>query len=260
MDRFAILEKVRQPEERLLFAKALDQAAFSLKRNRPAFTDFFRPEEAARFLTAMQRQEDLCIRPWGGWDGAERVMLGFCPAGQEMDLAWFPLAAVEIRWNKFSAAPGHRDILGSVLGLGIDRSKTGDILFLQDRALIFATAEMAAFIASGLERVGRAPVKCRQLSAWQDILPEEKTQQIQKTVSSMRLDAVLGAAFPLSRSKAQELIRAEKVSIQHQPVTKAEKIVQEGDLISVRGYGRVKVLQDEGKTKKDRIRITLLLY
>ena len=246
MDRFAILEKVRQPEERLLFAKALDQAAFSLKRNRPAFTDFFRPEEAARFLTAMQRQEDLCIRPWGGWD--------------EMDLAWFPLAAVEIRWNKFSAAPGHRDILGSVLGLGIDRSKTGDILFLQDRALIFATAEMAAFIASGLERVGRAPVKCRQLSAWQDILPEEKTQQIQKTVSSMRLDAVLGAAFPLSRSKAQELIRAEKVSIQHQPVTKAEKIVQEGDLISVRGYGRVKVLQDEGKTKKDRIRITLLLY
>lgn len=255
-----LLHGITQPEERLLLAKVLDQADFSLKKHQDTFTDFLSPELTAKALSFFQRQEDLFVLCYGGSEQAERQMLGFCPGYRSLEEGDFPICGVEIRWSKFSALPGHRDILGSVLGLGLERGKTGDIFLTEERALVLVRKEMAEYVATQLTKVGRAAVKCQVLEDWSALLPRETAVEASCTVASLRLDAVLSAVFPISRSQAQALLQAERVFLNHQTVQKNEKAVQEGDLLSVRGYGRVRITEIGGKTKKDRVRLSLLKY
>ncbi len=261
MDRQALLRSVPEGEERLLFAKALDQALASGKRREPMFTDFMDCAKCMRFAERLRGVRGLTITLYGGMDACERQMMGFSTEG-EIDLDSFPIRTVKIRRKskKFGQSDlSHRDYLGSILGLGIDRSKVGDILVSEDAALCFLAEEIAPYICTALEQVSRTAVIAEETDA-AELAPLRRTEQRRITVASLRLDAVAGEVFHLARGKVQSLIGAEKAAVNWTVTTNVSHQLKEGDMVSLRGCGRFRLGAVGGRTKKDRIALEIEQY
>ena len=193
----------------------------------------------------------------GGYEGAERRLAGFY-AGAAEALS-FPIRRLRVDWNARYGSPGHRDILGALMGLGVGRETLGDIALLREGALLFVHEDIADYVAANLESCGR--VKVRVSPCGEDVAPPEpEGTLIYRTVPSERLDAVLAAACDLSRQKAQEMIRAELVKVDHAVETRLDARLQEGSLVSARGLGRFRLREVTGLTRKGRVGLRLFVY
>ena len=193
----------------------------------------------------------------GGYTGAERqrAMLRHHDFAGRPD--GFGIVCVEASWNGQFARLTHRDILGAVMGLGIERALIGDILPTPDTAKIICDAKIADFITNNLTMIGAVSVKAASGNL-EEIAPRaERTKEIRATVASLRLDSVVAAGFGISRSHATDDIAADKVKLNWQSVGSASKTVKEGDVLSMRGRGRVEVTEVRGQTKKGRTVVVL---
>jgi RNA-binding protein YlmH len=205
------------------------------------------------------RRNDVSLVFEGGVLGAERTRAGFLNpdwGGYEREEA---VAALKITVPPQEKAElGHRDILGALMGLGVTRDSLGDILESPHMALCLP--ELSGFISENLTQIGRAHVSVSPASL--DDLPIRAESLTEKTdtVASLRLDAVLCAAFGLSRGRAAGFIEAARVSLDHEPCMAPAKEVAEGAVISVRGLGRAKLLEIGGASKKGRTFIRIGLY
>jgi RNA-binding protein YlmH len=259
------LKTVTDADEKMLYAKALDRASVAEKTYSPCFSDFTDPYKAHRLASAFNG-DTLKAVCFGGYDESERMMVGFFP---EYSLPYgadireyyklFPISTVEVAYNvKYSRELTHRDFLGSVLGLGITREKIGDIIPENGRAVIYTMSDIADFICINLERVGHTSVNNRIL---QDYTPKPADVTEKRfTVPSMRIDAIISDAFNISRAKASALIKGEKVFLNWHCEVSTSKQVSEGDVVTLRGMGRVKISEVIGTTKKDRIIINTVIY
>ena len=151
----------------------------------------------------------------------------------------------------------HRSVLGSILGLGIAREKIGDIIINGNNAVVFAIDSVVELILNDLKFVGREKVKTQLIDFLEIIVPEKEEKIIDTTVASLRLDAILSSALGISREKSCDLIESEKVSVNYKLVTSVKKQVIEGDLLSVRGYGRIVLAEVKGESKSGRIKIKI---
>ncbi|MDO4531061.1 MAG: YlmH/Sll1252 family protein [Bacillota bacterium] len=261
MDRQALLKSVPEGEERLLFAKALDQAYLALKRREPAFTDFMDRAKCARFRERMQGIRELRVTLFGGTEDCERQQMGFF--SEEISSEEFPIRIIQIKRKsrKFGQSDlSHRDYLGSILGLGIDRGKVGDILVTEEGAVCFAAEEIAPYITAVLEQVSRTAVVAEEVPFSAGVIPKRQTEIVRLTVASLRLDAVAAEAFHLARGKVQPLIQRELAQVNWNTVTNTSHPLQEGDLVSVRGFGRFRIIEIGGKTRKDRTALEIEKY
>ena len=153
----------------------------------------------------------------------------------------------------------HRDFLGAVLNLGIERSRTGDILLEEHRAYLFAQTEIAELVSRELSNVRHTPVKCR-LTELEGVEYVPRTEAVRGTVSSVRLDSLLPLAFSSSRSRLSGLIEGAKVFVNGKLITSNGYQVKENDLISVRGMGKFRYIGTGGKTKKNRLSVEIERY
>ena len=260
LNKTKLLQPVKE-DERMLFARALDRAELAAKAYEPQFSDFMDPFKMAALMEIVSKEFGftLNIMPWGGCDSAERKICGFFPDYMEPEPELFPIACLRIGYNsKFSRPLAHRDFLGSVLGLGINREKTGDIYIEDDCAYMYMDRDIADFTASSLERVGHTKVKCELAAEYKKA--EEKGTEKRFTVASLRLDAVLSGAFNISRGKIAELIKGEKAFINWQSCTNTATTVAKGDMLTLRGTGRVLIKEICGITKKDRVALVAEIY
>ena len=261
LNKQALLEKISQPDDRLLIAKVLDQAGFSLKKHENTFSDFCDPRKIEMTINTISGIKGIKYKVFGGFNDCERRVIGFCPDYRDIEEKDFPISVIRIDVNtKFSKELTHRDFLGSILGLGISREKIGDIFIYESYALIFAFNEISSYIVSNLTKVGHTSVKVISDDLASINLPVEKYEEKSVTISSLRVDAFLSAVFNISRGKAQDLVENEKVFVNWVSASSASKVVKEGDTISLRGFGRAKLMTVKGKTKKDRIGIIVLKY
>lgn len=223
---------------------------------RPQFTRFLEPS-VERDATAAARSAGAEIGFSGGYEGAERRMAAFHD-GEAPDT--FPIAALELRWNPKFATVQHRDLLGAVMGLGLDRDATGDICMGTEAGLayLFCTLDVAGYISASLESAGRASLRIAPAVQMRIAPPEGAS--IRVTVQNLRLDAVLAAGWKLSRSEAQRLIAAGLVKLNHIPEIRGDVRVETGDLISARGYGRLRIDEVQGETRRGRIGVVLFRY
>ena len=234
--------------------KRMDELARRCARaGGPCCTRFLEPaqEDAARAAAA---RAGVDVAFWGGCDGAERRVAAFFRGEPPAPGEW-PIAAIRLTWNAKFADPGHRDLLGAVMALGIERETTGDIRMGLWRgapcACLFALREMADYIAASLDRAGRAALKAAVTAEPPPLLPPEGTE-LRLTVQQPRLDALLAAAFRLSRAEAQRLVAGGLVRLNHAPCLRPDARLCEGDLVSARGHGRVRVTAFEGESRRGR--------
>lgn len=216
---------------------------------------FLSPAEQAQ-AEISARQEGVCLYAAGGVPDAERRVVAF--AEEDWEPAW-PIICLRATWHGRYGAPTHRDFLGAVMAMGIGREKVGDLFIGEGEAHLFVLRDMGQYIAANLERVGNTPVRMEVLSEWPQLAAAEGTE-VRATVASVRLDAVLGAVWNLSRGRAAELVASGRVQVDHRPELRADRQLEEGATLSVRGMGRAKLIEIGGKTRKGRIGVTLLRF
>ena len=245
------------PDEKRLDELAL-RAAYS---GIPAFTRFLEPSafDAAR---AAANRAGVRAAFFGGFGEAERQVAAFY-VDEPPEEADFPVIALRVDWNAKFAHPAHRDLLGAAMGLGIERETLGDVALGQRNgapcAYLFCLPEVADYVCGNLESAGRAAVKVSRASEAPEILPPEG-EHLRLTVQNERLDAVLAAACRLSRSEAQRMIAAGPVKLNHVPNLHADARLKEGDLISARGQGRIRVEEFQGETRRGRRVVAVFRY
>lgn len=227
----------------------------------PRFTRFMEPSTIPEARAAAHQCGANCAF-YGGYDGAERVVAAFYTS-DEPELSDYPIRTLRIGWNAKFASPGHRDLLGAVMGLGLERDAVGDIAMGTCRgapcAFLFVAPEMADYVAANLDSAGRASIKVEPATDEPEIAPPEGSE-MRVTVQNARLDAVLAAGYRLSRAEAQKLVAAGLVKLNHLPCLRGDARVGEGDLISARGYGRLRVLSEQGESRRGRQVLLLFRY
>ena len=257
MNRDKLLNLAATGEEREVVARVVDLAAMVQKTRRPRVTDFYDPYRSRLVIRVVESLPGLAAGIDGGYPVAERSRVLIFPHGLSREETETGLAFLEIKGNFRFVDVSHRDYLGALLGLGLQRDKLGDILVTGDGARVIVAREVADHITGGLASVGRVGVTVREITRAELDPPVPASKEIAVTVRSMRLDALAAHGFGLSRSKMVREITAGKIYLNWRPCVDPAARVNPGDLISARGRGRVEVAETGGKTKKDRINVTL---
>lgn len=204
---------------------------------------------------------------WGGFEEAERNMCFFIPDYID-DLDTYltenpddcPMSVIRCRKPNGSPALSHRDYLGSVMGLGIKREKTGDIIVYDEGADIIIDRDIEEFMLSELKSVGRVSVDVTSVSINRLKTAEIRFQEKSGTVPSMRLDAVISEAFNMAREKSSQAIESGIVFLNGRQILKPDFKVNEGDKLVLRGTGKCIVGAVNGPTKKGRISVLFRRY
>jgi len=260
MDKNTIIAKVaRDSEDKLLMARILDKYEQMDRRGIPAATAFLSPREQSLAQILLNTAEIRSgYRFDGGYEGAERKLIAFLPD-------WAEDSGEEITYLRASfhgadSTLTHRDILGSLMGLGITREKVGDILISPHSADVIVSSSVAEFLLRDWNSAGRVRLTVSMIERDELEIPEAKITEVQDTVSSLRLDAVISSAFSMSRGKAADLIAAGKVSLDHTPCLKGDKSVSEGSVLTARGFGKAVVRECSRLSKKGRIILIIDRY
>lgn len=243
-------------EDQQLEARVLDAIRLMERRRNPCFVGFLDERQAVLAQTVAQRFGCAFFLGWGGYKEAERTVFGVFP--EEPDAEAFPIQPITLRFRKQDTLT-HRDFLGSLMALGIKREVLGDILVEEGRCVLFVLSEMASYIVSQVEKVGRVGVKC--LLGMEGKLPAgRKVEPKEGVVASSRLDCVVAFAANESRSIAVKMIQGGLVSVNHEVCTNVSYTIKEEDKLSIRGWGRGIIAQFGPPTRKGRLHILLNKY
>ena len=257
-DRFC-REVERCVEHEALLRRIGDLARRCEKSNILTATAFLTPAEQAAADRYVRTLPGCRMLLHGGKPDCERRVAFFLPEYLEREDFDPEEQLRALRIDAYYGTPGHRDYLGALLALGVRREWVGDIRVDGQTAWVFCLPSVAEQLA-GLEQAGRVSVKAAVIPLSQVPDPVRKRREIRFTVQSLRFDAVLGESFRLSRTQAAKLIAAGAASLNYLPCLKNDAPVAEGDVISLKGYGKATVSEIGGRSRKDRLFITAELW
>ena len=195
----------------------------------------------------------------GGFPEPERVRLLFGPSGEELDLAQADITLLMLSPYDSKVRLGHRQILGSLMGLGLKRDVIGDIREGRSCFYVAVTSEIAPFLVQNWNQAGRDKIRAEVCVSEPELLPEQGEEK-SLILSSPRLDAAIAGSFSLARTDAQELIQGGLVKRNDLTITKNDAEISPHDVLSCRGHGRIKVLTAEGSTRKGRLVYKVLVF
>lgn len=247
-------------EEQLLQKRLAELSYMAFTRGIVTFSDFLNLNELNILHTTPKDMFPARYETYGGYDLSERQMVAFLPDALYYEYA-YPVAVIEISPvnRKFAEELTHRDYLGALMNLGIERCKLGDIIIDGGRTLLFAKEELAAYITGELTRIRHTTVQAEQCTAGAfEYVP--RYEELKGTVPSIRLDTVLSVAYPLSRSKLTAYIEGGKVYVNGKLITSNGCQLKEADRISIRGMGRLTYEGILSRTKKGRYMIAVRKY
>ncbi len=247
-------------EEQRLINHLQDLADTCYSRNVPAYTDFLNLNEQTVFLSKLSEFSHVRTVMDGGYEGAERKIVCFLPAYEEKQ-PFSPIAPIRIRSSagKFTVPCTHRDYLGAVLNLGIERGKIGDILVGEGQAHLLCMRTMADFLLEHLTSVKRNPVVCA-FAEFEDLAGQLVFTELTGTVASLRMDSLLALFMKKSRSSSASVLDSERVFVNGRLCTSHSLEPKEGDVISVRGIGKFIFDGVSSSTKKGRLLIKIRAY
>ena len=226
------------------------------------YTPFLTPEEQDIFLRMQREIKGVRFLLTGGYEAAERRLVLFLPSYLEEDsLSPHPIAWVRVRPAdaRFAEPLTHRDYLGAVMSLGIERDRTGDIIVAENAAHIAVLRSLSGYLCENLLSVKHTRVAAEE-EPLPDSLRKPSLREITGTVASVRLDALVGTAFRMARGTSQDTIKAGYVFIDGRQTLSPSASVKPGSVISVRHRGKFAYLGEEGTSKKGRTVIRLGIY
>lgn len=228
-------------DDKLLYKQVTSQSFLALRDWQPRFSDFIYRSKAESLQQLLQRDHpEVFVFLWGGLEDLERVRVGMCPSGT-LSPDDFPIGAIQMVFNPFAGQVSHRDVLGSLLGLGIERSKVGDILLFDGYAVVFADQQMAEHMATHLTKIGRNKVTVTRPDMASLFVPMEDYQTLTVSLDPLRLSTLAAKAFRQGRDHMGDLLKAKKITLNWAVTTKDNTRLVPGDTLSVRGHGKLVV-------------------
>lgn len=246
--------------ESLLKKRILEMAERSYNNSQYLFTDFLSPAELSDCAEVLEKNR-MRYESFGGTEMAERAVIKF---GSEEELGYdveYPISCILVEPNleKFAEELSHRDYLGSILNLGIERDVIGDIYIKGKTGYVMCLSKMADYIAENLVKIRHTYVKCRVTEEMPKALEPEFENSV-VSVSSERCDIVLAKLYHISRTEAGDLFREKKVCVNGRVVESNSKNLKEGDVVSARGYGKFVYRGVLGVNKKEKYRVSVDKY
>ena len=243
------------------FLKRIRELAnLSYQRDIVTFSDFLNLNEQNMVSSLKQQFPQVVMETFGGYDNAERQMVAFHP--DALAFTWeYPIDCLKIEPKaiKFSENLSHRDYMGALLNLGVDRSVIGDIIVQETAAWFFCQSKMTEFFLENLCRVRHTNILITKVNDPEEF-PHPNLESINGTCASVRLDSLIALAFKASRSSMVSYIESGQVFVNGKLITSNGYEPKEGDIVSVRGKGRFIFDGVSHQTKKGRCGVRILLY
>ena len=256
-------------ENDVLKARLKDLANMSYRQNRYTYTNFMSAADMEVFFSNVDDLSFAGYQIFGGRESCDRVMIAF---GRESDMGYaaeFPISMIKIAAaiDKFSDDLNHRDFLGALMNLGIEREMIGDILVTESgstgkhcSAYIFCVDTVANYIIDNITKIKHTNVKCHLCKADDIDAVEVKKDPLHIIAASARADAVIAAITGLSRSNTSLLFSEKKISLNNRLYENSSYQLKPGDIFSIRGYGKYEFTGTGSVTRKGRLNIDLLKY
>lgn len=248
-------------EKNEFFLKRIRELAnLSYQRDIVTFSDFLNLNEQNMVSSLKQQFPQVVMETFGGYDNAERQMIAFHP--DALAFTWeYPIDCLKIEPKaiKFSENLSHRDYMGALLNLGVDRSVIGDIIVQEKAAWFFCQSKMTEFFLENLCRVRHTNILITKVNDPEEF-PHPNLESINGTCASVRLDSLIALAFKASRSSMVSYIESGQVFVNGKLITSNGYEPKEGDIVSVRGKGRFIFDGVSHQTKKGRCGVHILLY
>lgn len=248
-------------EEQQLKNRIKDLADKSFRQNTYAFTGFLGLSEQDVFWKMERELQYASFELWGGYEEAERKLVRF---GSLEELGYeeeYPIVCIHIQplLAKFADDFSHRDFLGALMNLGIERSTLGDIRVVEKEAYLYCLDSIADYICESLDKVKHTNVKCSIVKETKDI-PQEQPEEMVVMLPSLRLDACLAKVYKESRNTILDMFRTGKVYVNGKLCENNSKQLKEGEVVNLRGYGKFIFDGMQNETKKGKLNVRIRIY
>ncbi|MDP4143248.1 MAG: YlmH/Sll1252 family protein [Bacillota bacterium] len=237
-------------------AKVYDKIMLANKIFKPVFTNEFYPPGIWKAVYDLQSEFDVIVGYDGIFEDSERRMLAF---SQEL-VEEYPIKLVKITNKSKFKELSHRDYLGAIMSLGIVRDKVGDLILEDGNCYCVISEDVCDYILSNLNFIGKCPCVADVISMEEDKLPKHNFETKEYIISSFRADCVVSSICGLSRSNAVELIKRGSVLKDYIEISQKDFPVEEDCTLTIKGYGKFKILNQIGYTNKERVKILVKKY
>ncbi|MGG3640618.1 RNA-binding protein [Bacillus gobiensis] len=244
-------------EEQPFIDQALEWKSIVTEQYRPKLTDFLDPRERDILSAVIGGTGEIQVEFFGGFEESERKRALLYPEYYRPEQEDFQLQAFEVIYPEKFTSIGHRQLLGSLMGLGLKREKFGDLLISGETVQFICAKEISSYVHMQFTQVGKTKVTVKEISLGCIQSPDKHVERKDEIVSSLRLDVVCSAMIRQSRQKSQALIKSGAVKVNWRTLEDPSFTLEENDYLSVRGYGRYQLTSIEGKTKKDKWKLSI---
>ncbi|MDQ0350537.1 RNA-binding protein YlmH [Alkalibacillus filiformis] len=244
-----------RPEEQPFIDQVLDWKDQVERNYVPVVSDFLDPREQLIFKSIIGQDENLQLSFNGGYEYAERKRALLAPFYETINFKDFNISILQGTYASKFVSLSHRDLLGTIMSLGLHRKKLGDLVVKDGQFQIICDQDLALYLKMNVEKIKNTRITLKEVDEANVLKPVHHWQDQEGTVSSTRLDVVLKEIYQISRQKAQTYIEKEAVKVNYRIVNNPSFQLESGDLISLKSYGRSKIVDLLGETRKNKVRI-----
>lgn len=240
-------------DEQAFIDQVIDWIAQVENQYAPHLTSFLNPRQQFIAQTVIAQYDSIEYKIYGGYEGAEQQRVLMYPPYFEPEITDFDLTLLEVNYPTKFAELSHGQIMGSILGAGIMRRNLGDIITDGSRWQFFLDTTMKEYVLMNVDQVGKVNIHLEEKPLTERIKIADKWETEEIVVSSMRIDVILARALNFSRNRAKKMIDSQKIKINWVEIDRPDIELEEYDIISVRGFGRIKIGSHLGTTRKDNL-------
>ncbi len=266
MNKIELLKDYKKQEDKMCLSQVLDKIEFSSTREKIEYTDFLDMYQISLVENFLRKTKISNYELYGGYEEAERKILIIYPEKYDKKM-------IEKNYNKMirvvrvilpeeeQGKYNHRNYLGGIVKLGLNRQKVGDILVSNDGADIIVINDFAEILKKEIGLLTRFEKSNIEIEEIESLRKKEiRVEEIKIIVPSLRLDNIVSDLAKTSRNKAVQIINQERVFINGQNETKQSKQIKINDIITIRGKGRFIIKESVGNTRSGRTVLLIEKY
>lgn len=223
----------------------------------PYVTDFLDPRQMYIVESLVGKNTDIKLSFYGGYLNSERCCAVLYPDYYSVLQDDYGIELVEIKYPQKFADISHGKVLGTILSTGIERECIGDIITDGSMWQVLLKKSIANFVCQQVIKIGNVGVRLLIKDLSDIIIPTEDWNDESLTISSLRIDNIISSVYNVSRQRSKKMIESGKVKLNWRPIERPDIVLDYNDIISVRGFGRIQLRELEGKTKKEKIRLSI---
>ncbi len=252
MNKKEFLNNIRSEDESAL-SNIFEKIILAERTGSTIYTNEFYTPNIWKAVVKLQDHFGINIRSNGIFENSERRVLAF----SSETLYYFPTKLIRIdNSSKFNKVE-HKDYMGAILSLGISRNKLGDFVTIDNECYVASCEDIFGFLANNLTKIGRYPCKISEYELSMGAVPDIKFDELNIIVTSLRLDCLVSGICNVTRSKSLALISNGSVLVDYVTIREKNYSVKYGDVITLRGYGKFKIVTTNGNTGRERIRLLI---